>query len=307
MFSKAAAKAELVRLGEYVVERSRADERWRHTADVVVMHEGEVIFASHRDGDRLRPVFSITKTLTALLVGVAVDRGLCGDICHVVEEPNVTVSDLLSMQRGAVCDVEDIDRVRELSGGWQAAMRAMRHDVAPGSTFRYDNCAYELAGYWLTEQSGRTLEDLAAEHLFAPLGISEWRWDSDPEGMSWGSDGVWLRARDVTSLGHLLLQRGTHRGARIVSEEWIDMMCARYSTGGPPEQLPYGYGVWIAPDRLLLGGWAGQHVSIIRAASVVVTTTGDADLLAQVWLPARRLVEDRWPIGGPLRGGEPRG
>ena len=290
-----------MRLGVEIVEQAREDPRYGHTGDVVITRGDEVVFTHHAEGDRLRPIFSITKTLTSLLVGIAIDRGLVAEATEdVVEQPDVTLHHLLSMQRGAVCSFEDIDRLRELPAPWPPAILAMQHDLPPGTEFRYDNCGFELVGYWLAHQCGHTLEDLAAQHLFGPLGISQWRWPTDPEGNSWGSDGVWLRAQDLAAVGQLISRNGLVRGQRVVSSNWIRRMCRPRSLGGPPEELPYGYGVWVAPDRVLLGGWAGQHVSVFPEHDVTVVTTGDPDLLQPDWLPGRHMLEQRWPLGGPL-------
>jgi hypothetical protein len=79
------------------------------------------------------------------------------------------------------------------------------------------------------------------------------------------------------------------------------MLTAR-SLGGPPENRPYGYLVWIDDFGPFAGGWAGQHVTTVPAASAVIVTTGDpgfqpgpppTDRLPSTWQPARDLVVQR--------------
>jgi hypothetical protein len=52
-------------------------------------------------------------------------------------------------------------------------------------------------------------------------------------------------------------------------------MCSPQSTGGPPENHPYGYLLWMNEHGPFADGWAGQHVTIDPAARAVVVTTGD--------------------------------
>ena len=74
-------------------------------------------------------------------------------------------------------------------------------------------------------------------------------------------------------------------------------MMRAHTPGGPPEGLPYGYGVCIGDGYVMAGGWAGQHVIVLPGA--VVVTTGDpgftlgpppADRLPPDWRPALDLV-----------------
>ncbi|GIE30826.1 hypothetical protein Ait01nite_038710 [Actinoplanes italicus] len=77
-----------------------------------------------------------------------------------------------------------------------------------------------------------------------------------------------------------------------------EMMRAQ-TAGGPPEGLGYGYGIWVADDYVMAGGWAGQHVLVLPGA--VVVTTGDprhspgpppSDELPADWLPALGLIRE---------------
>jgi CubicO group peptidase (beta-lactamase class C family) len=71
------------------------------------------------------------------------------------------------------------------------------------------------------------------------------------------------------------------------------------STGGPPENLPYGFLIWLDEGVMLAGGWAGQHLVVVPQASAVVVVTGDPrfdpgpparDELPEDWRPALHLV-----------------
>jgi hypothetical protein len=74
------------------------------------------------------------------------------------------------------------------------------------------------------------------------------------------------------------------------------------SGGGPPENLAYGYLIWLADGYVLAGGWAGQHVICVPPARAVVVVTGypgfkpgppPSDDMPQRWRPAVDLVRDR--------------
>ena len=76
-------------------------------------------------------------------------------------------------------------------------------------------------------------------------------------------------------------------------------MTTAHTGGGPPEERPYGYHVWLDDGMPLAGGWAGQHLLVVPDADAVVVVTGDAgfdpgppptDAMPPDWQPALGLV-----------------
>ncbi|MET9020681.1 serine hydrolase domain-containing protein [Actinopolymorpha sp. NPDC004070] len=257
------------------------------TADLVVLQGGEVVHRASYAPGRLRDCFSMTKSVLAMLVGLAVDSGAVG--LEECVEDDATVRDFLTMTRGVASDVEDIDRVMELPSGWEQAIRCREPSWAPGTRFCYDNGAAHLLAIWLSRRVG-DLEQYAAEHLFGPVGIDEARWMRDPEGHCFGAAHLRLSAVSLAKLGQLLLDGGTTSTQRVLDHSWVRAMTTAWTPGGPPENTGYGYLTWVADEGFFFGGWAGQHTSVFPAYDLVVVTTGLPNLLPADWIPARSAV-----------------
>ena len=110
----------------------------------------------------------------------------------------------------------------------------------------------------------------------------------DPSGLDNGGYGLRLRPVDMQKFGILYLQRGTYRGARVLSEAWVDRSFSPYASSPHTKNsgtLDYGWFWWT---RRYAGwttraavGWKGQRIAVFPEQRIVVTMTGcfedDAD------------------------------
>jgi CubicO group peptidase (beta-lactamase class C family) len=285
----------------------RARPEYAHTSHLHVRVEGAVAFDAHYRGPPVADVFSVTKAVAATLVGIAVRRGLVRDLDEPLDAvldlagtPSAGQSwrDLLTMTRGSRVDGPwDIDAVMALPNGWLRRVAEAPRVHVPGRVFAYDNGGYLLLGAALAEVAGEPLSGFAARELFGPLGIREWRWLRSPEGVDVGAAHLRLRAGDLGRLAELWMDGG----GGLVDPGFATAMVTAHSAGGPPEEHPYGFGLWIDPDGFFAGGWAGQHVLCLPRARAVVVTTGDprfdpgpppTDALPAGWRPALELVRE---------------
>ena len=69
--------------------------------------------------------------------------------------------------------------------------------------------------------SGRPMDEYIGEEIFAPLGIDDFGWQLDPAGNPFGFAGLRIHAVDFARIGQMMLEGGTWRGKRIISEEWV--------------------------------------------------------------------------------------
>ncbi|MGW0232221.1 serine hydrolase domain-containing protein [Actinopolymorpha singaporensis] len=272
------------------------------TADLVVRQGGHLVHRVSFAPGRPRDCFSMTKSVLAMLVGLAVDSGVVTLDDRV--EDDSTVRDFLTMTRGVASELEDVDRLMELPSGWEQAIRGRAHCWAPGTRFCYDNEAAHLLAIWLSRRVG-DLEEYAAERLFGPLGIDEAEWLRDPEGHCFGAAHLRLSADSLAALGQLLLDGGTTSTQRLLDPAWVRAMTTTWTPGGPPENTGYGYLTWVDDDGFFFGGWAGQHTSVFPAYDLVVVTTGLPSLLPADWTPARAAVLAHLPTVPPVQRWQP--
>jgi CubicO group peptidase (beta-lactamase class C family) len=287
----------------------RRRPEFAHTSHFLVVVDGQVVHDAHYRGPRVADIFSVTKSVVATLTGIAVRDGLVTDLDTPVDavldlsgSPSAgqTLRHLLTMTRGSdTSGPYEIDEVMALPAGWLARMAAAPRLAPAGSEFRYDNGASHLLGAALARLVGTSLSEYAARELFGPLGIRDWVWPRDPDGLDYGFAHLRLSAADLAALGTLWLQGGEWHGTQLVDAGFVREMTTPHTDGGWPEHCGYGYGIWVDEHGPFAGGWAGQHVTVIRAARAVVVTTGDprfdpgpppTDQLAPDWQPARALV-----------------
>jgi len=87
---------------------------------------------------------------------------------------------------------------------------------APGQVFAYNSGAPTILTAILRKATGKSASDFAAENLFGPLGITDFGWRTDRNGLEAGGAGIRLTPRDMAKLGYLYLREGFWEGKQIV-------------------------------------------------------------------------------------------
>jgi CubicO group peptidase (beta-lactamase class C family) len=85
------------------------------------------------------------------------------------------------------------------------------------------------------------------------MGIEDVTWACDPDGTPFGYAHLRMRAADLSRLGQLWLDRGRWHDQPLIDPQYLAQMTSRQSSGGPPEELPYGFLTWVGEDYTLAG------------------------------------------------------
>jgi CubicO group peptidase (beta-lactamase class C family) len=246
---------------------------------------------------------SATKSITALLVGIALERGHIPSLQTRVSEllpayrdalqsdprkAAITVEDLLTMRSGLDCDDwqpgspghEDTMYERR---DWLAFWAAVPARERPGERFAYCTGNVIALGAIVVRGAGMPLDRFAAQHLFEPLGIEGAKWESWNRGKEIDSGGhLRLKPRDFARIGELVLAGGQWQGKRVVSKEWVSRMTAA-QTDIPGRKQRYGYLWWIdetslpglPKTRILMAmGNGGNLLIVMPELSAVAAFTG---------------------------------
>lgn len=240
--------------------------------------------ASHRwRSDDRENVYSLSKGVCALAVGIAVEEGLLSlDTTVSLAFPDFSLGDgvaevslrhLLTMTSGI-----DFRWFGHEPVPWPDLAGEMLSRPSAGRVFQYSDASTYVAMRMLGARVGDA-RDWLLPRLFDPLGIENPQWHRCPLGFIIGGTGLELRTEEVARIGDLLLDRGTFRGRRIVGAEWIDSMHRTWTdTGRPAPMERYGLATWDGPGRAWrLEGRYGQFVVI--HGDVVVTITGHEEEL----------------------------
>jgi CubicO group peptidase (beta-lactamase class C family) len=251
----------------------------------------ETYFAGN-DANTRHELYSVTKSFTATLVGIANDQGSIPsidakltDVFRGIQPQNndtnkssITLRNMLTMTSGLDWqEGDDIYRALYQSPDWvQYVMNIPMHD-APGSIFNYcSGCSHVLSA--VVQQSvGVNTREFANANLFIPLGITNYRWDTDAQGIPIGGWGLQLTPRDMAKLGYLYLHNGLWDGKQIVSSNWIAAATrTQVETGG---DWGYGYQWWIdtAHKAYAARGRYGQLIYVVPDLDLIVVSTAAAE------------------------------
>ncbi|MEL7346081.1 MAG: serine hydrolase [Pseudomonadota bacterium] len=259
---------------------------------LIVRRGGEEMFAQSwggRGADGIANVKSVSKSLMALLTGIAIDRGvldgpdaallpLLGRAPTGDARDAITLDHLLSMRTG----LESVSGPNY--GAWVSSRNwvttALERDIvaAPGGRFIYSTGGWHLLGAALTRETGDSLLSLARTWIGRPMGLDFAPWVRDPQGRYLGGNDMALSPRDLSRIGQMVLDGGVWQGEQIVSQDWIEtswMPRGRSPFSGDQ----YGFGWFlsdIAGTPVAYGrGYGGQMLMIAPERDTVITITSD--------------------------------
>jgi CubicO group peptidase (beta-lactamase class C family) len=255
-------------------------------------------FADHRTHN----VYSVTKSVTSMLVGIAMAEHRLSDLNAPVysllpvqasDDPRkarLTLAHLLSMTSGLDCRsaggatlLQQMLKSRHLA----AYMLNRPSDAEPGTVFDYCGGNSEVVSAVLTQTTGASALDLAREELFAPLGITHVSWPTDGDRVSHGWGDLELEPRDMAKLGYLWLHNGRWENRQVIPADYLAQALTRHINVQPG--IDYGYGMWLYPGHSPIdfeaNGTGGQRITVIPSLDMVEVTTGsdlDANAVAQL-------------------------
>jgi CubicO group peptidase (beta-lactamase class C family) len=327
-------------------DRMRAMVEWLdglrscNVHSVLVARAGQLAFEHYRRGsdwswqtplpdamhgpDVLHDMRSISKSITSLLVGIALDRKLIASIDEAVftyfpeysdlrtaEKDRITLRHLLTMSAGLEWDENlpynnpnnsEIAMIRS-GNRWRFALQP-RLVAEPGSEWNYSGGCTELLGAVVSRVAGRPLDEFAQEALFAPLGIANAEWARYPDKLPAAASGLRLRSRDLAKIGQLVLARGQWDAKQVVSAQWIE--ASTKPQIGPADRISfYGYQWWLGRSLVkgreitwIAGfGLGGQRLFIVPTLDLIcVITAGHYNQPMQNWLP--NVIFNRYVLAG---------
>jgi len=267
-------------------------------------------------------VASVTKSITSLLIGIAIDKGLLESVRQPVvsllpaavrgtpdaRRRAMTVEHLLTMTSGLDCGFEPGERelaAMRRSDDWPAFALALPMRAPPGTQYAYCSCNNHLLSAILSARTGGSALAFARTHLFDPLGISTASWPADNQGRTHGWGDLHLFPKDLARIGELYRNGGIWNGRRILSESWVGQSTQPHVR--VRDGVGYGYSWWIntarEPAIYEAVGRGGQRVAVVPDKELVIVFNGggvDTDAIAPLLLRALRSDQ---PL--PVRPGAP--
>lgn len=267
--------------------------------------------------DTLHMCSSMTKSVTSLVFGTVLDRGIIQGVnqkmfqffpeysdLNIGQKKLITIEHMLTMSTGLPWDDSSAPNYDPLNDEYQLLFQedpirfilAMDLIAQPGTQFEYNSGTTTLLGEIARRSSATHFRQLARENLFTPLGINDFLWyslENKPE-ITHASGMLYLKPRDMAKIGQLLLNDGLWNGNRIVSSKWIsDSLEEVISLPSYylDEHRAYGYGYlwWLdtyanqTVDAYAAKGWGGQFIVTIPSLNMVVVHTAGGYIEDDMW------------------------
>jgi CubicO group peptidase (beta-lactamase class C family) len=285
---------------------------------ILISKNGNLVYEQYFNGfkkDSLHDSRSSFKSITSLLVGIAIDKGLIKDVNQKVysffpeyktiendddRKKSMTIKDLLEMRSGFDCeefnDTKDCENAMTNTNNWVKFSLNLPMKNDPGKVWAYTSCDPMIISGIISHVAHTSIIDFAKKYLFAPLGIVNYKWTVDPSGNGMTAGSFYIRPDDMLKIGQMINDAGMYKGKRIVSAKWIkesttatipipdfSFVKSSRSTIAIPQPTYYGY-YWYGEqlktkkyteDLLFASGNGGQYIMIIKKLDLVIVFTQD--------------------------------
>ncbi|MEU4389886.1 serine hydrolase [Kribbella sp. NPDC023855] len=271
---------------------------------IMVVRGGHVVaegWWAPYDAERPHLLYSLTKSFTAIAVGIVIGDGLLSLDDRVVDllpdhvpadiseqGRRLTVHHLLSMTTGHRDD--SLTEAWELEpGDLVKGFLRVPFPYPEGTRHAYDNSTTFVLARIVERVTGIGLPEFVDERLFKPMGIDHAVWDRVASGAAFGFHGLHLKTEAVAAFGELLLRKGRWGNQQLVPREWVELATRRHIETLPPEDAAadwesnpdflcgYGYQFWIGRHGYHGNGAFGQHCVVVPSHDLVVVVTSAVD------------------------------
>lgn len=271
---------------------------------ILLVKNGKLIFEEYfygYDRDTRHMLASVTKSLTSVLVGIAIENGIIGGINEKVygffpeytgtrwneQKYDITLKHLLTMTAGL--DWDEVTNLHPHPKNPNTGMYKTDHPIKyilnkkraapPGERWNYNSGLTVLLGGIIKNTSGQYADKFAEKYLFGPLGITDYDWYKHPDGTVFTNGDLFLKPRDIAKIGYIMLNQGKWENKQIVSSTWIQESTKEHidTFSG------YGYGYqWRCGKTLICeqeieafwaSGTGGQKIYVFPKLDLVVVFT----------------------------------
>ncbi|MBN9299823.1 MAG: serine hydrolase [Filimonas sp.] len=282
---------------------------------ILISQNDTIIYEAYFNGynrDSLHDSRSSFKSITSLLTGIALDKQLIKNVKQPIStffpaenifaadtlKKQITIENLLEMRSGFDCnewdDSKDCEAEMEKTSDWVNFSLSIPMKNKPGTTWAYTSCNPVIVGGIIEKAANMPVIQFADTYFFAPLGITKYRWTTDPSGHGMTGGSFYIRPVDMLQIGQLVLNNGKKGNTRIVSEKWLEnstrcnipipgssFVQMSRSAAAIPQPAYYGY-YWYREEiktasgsypLLFASGNGGQYIMIIKPLNMVVVFT----------------------------------
>lgn len=256
--------------------------------------------------ETIHDIRSAGKSVTSLLLGIAIDKGLIKDTGQSIYDffpgtkflspakdghLDIRIKHLLTMSSGLDADDNNAQSPGNTENwltkdNWVNFAIALPMIFKPGQKYTYNDVCPMLIGAIIEEASKKKLSDFAKENLFTPLGIREFYWYTAQNGRTGPMGNLYISTLDFAKIGQLVLNKGSWQGNQIISSSWINEISKKRFDISANDPFASGYGYfWFIGNRSVsnkkydyfyASGNGGNLLFIIPSENMVICLTSSA-------------------------------
>jgi CubicO group peptidase (beta-lactamase class C family) len=219
----------------------------KDTQAFIVIHDGTILYENYFNGtqrDSIVTSFSVAKSFTSALVGIALDEGYIDSVDDPIttylpelaeRDPrfnDITIRHLLLMASGLeykefrplLFNSDDI-LTTYYPDQRKISLENTQIIDPPGVYYRYNKYHPQLLGMILERTTGMTVTNFLQTRIWDKLGMEfdgSWSTDSKTSDFEKMETGVNARAIDFAKFGVLFLNGGNWQGEQVISKAWVD-------------------------------------------------------------------------------------
>jgi CubicO group peptidase (beta-lactamase class C family) len=290
------------------------NDAYRQVHGLLIVRNGMLVLEEYFDGnnregtfipydrDRIHDLASVTKSVTSLMTGLAIESRFIEDVHDSALSYLPEYQPLVTPQKERIT----IEHLLTMTSGWEwseSTESVPENDMyqfntqpdplgyligksliaEPGVVFAYNGGAVTLLGKIIERASGLDLETFSDLYLFSPMGIEEFAWPYIRRDLIAAHGDLDLRPRDMAKLGQMMLSGGVWNQRRILPAEWVEASWEQaVAFRQPSAYLGYGYLWWLrsygvasaATPAFCAEGWGGQRIIVLPDLDAVVVFTG---------------------------------
>ncbi len=230
---------------------------------VIIIRHGYVVLEAYKEPfckDIVHTLQSTTKSVMSALTGIALREGYIisidqkavdffpgQEIKNLDEKKHrITIRNLLTMSSGITWDKDwgNSDYLNSIN--WTQYYLDLPMKTGPGKSFNYDSGGVNLLTTIVNKACGMKISDFADKFLFKQIGITNYNWETDPQGVEIGGYGLSLTPIDMARFGYLYLKNGKWHGKQVIPAAWVEESVSNHiDTSGVPAKgnfIKKGYG-----------------------------------------------------------------
>lgn len=241
----------------------------------------------HAYGDTCKgkyPIYSATKTILSIAVGIALDQGkidLGKSILDYIPKKNLDAMSgvqrntfkKITLHRLMTMSVDDLPFRPEGESHLDFSL-ACKVKAPEAKVFNYSNISAYLVGVALTNAIQEDAVEYIKRNILEPMQISDAKFSRCPEGYFNGASGMELSVHDLSKIGLLLYNKGIYEGKRIVSEKYVDTATSVHQMN---REGGYGYFIWKYRDGFSINGKWKQKCYVLPERELIITHLADIE------------------------------